>query len=44
VIEDAKTKEKTLPLEIQNSLISIISMSSIKAMSATFHLELIPML
>jgi hypothetical protein len=44
VIEDAKSKEKTLPLVIQNSLISIISNSGVKAMIAPFHLELIHML
>jgi hypothetical protein len=42
VIGDALSKRETLPLVILNSLISIISNSGIRAMSAPFHLELIP--
>jgi hypothetical protein len=37
-----KIKRETLPLVILNSLISIISNSDIRAMSAHFYLELIP--
>jgi hypothetical protein len=44
VIGDARSERKTLPLVILNSLISVISNSGIRAMSAPFHLELIPKL
>jgi hypothetical protein len=41
VIEDARSKRKTFPLIIQNSLISIIFNDGIRTMSALFHLKLI---
>jgi hypothetical protein len=41
VIGDVRSKRKTFPLVILNFLISIISNSSIRSMSAHFHLKLI---
>jgi hypothetical protein len=41
VIEDARSKKKTFPLIIQNSLISVIFNDGIRTMSAFFHLKLI---